>query len=176
MQAKLADLSVAYNFASKMNTICLLYNGNSAMGAYELQEFKALLNVQSPLSVDAVSTSASGENKRINLRDAFVNIMGLTAQAVVVSSDPYFTLRMPKIIRLAGNKRFQGLIMCYPLLDYGDDATDAGMTTTNFMARGPRLSDAYQNLGDLVGKRLADTSGAMPYKFYQVTQSYMGLT
>jgi len=40
------------------------------------------------------------------------------------------------------------LTMCYPLTDYGEEAKDAGMSLSEFLARGPSLKDVYSSIGD----------------------------
>lgn len=175
MQQKITDLSNTYGFQGKLDKIGFLYNGNSVIGPLELQEFTnalSKLGVAKPLYVDALGKSSSGENRDIKLPDAFDDLVTTQgAQAVILSADPHFTTQLPKVVRLAMARR-KVLIMCYPLIDYGDEAMDAGMSSAEFLARGPSLKDVYSVIGEIVGKRLANPTGA--YQFTVATQNRMG--
>lgn len=63
--------------------------------------------------------------------------------AIIVSSDPFFTLRRNRIIR--PGIRF-GRIMCYPLKEYFDDA-DGEAPKGSFCSCGPSLADVYKQIG-----------------------------
>jgi hypothetical protein len=165
MAAKVQEL-LTYMTAPAMDAknIWLLYNGNSAMGADERLAWNTLLsstpyNVTQPKSVDALSTTGgTNENKDIKLRIAFNQAKTNGAQAIVVSSDPYFTRHLQRMVRIAGTQRYSSLIMCYPLMEYHDEASDAQMTSNNYFATGPRLSDVYTKLGALVGDWINGTA------------------
>jgi hypothetical protein len=152
----------------------LLYNGNSEMGDAEKAAWNSILtgspyNVASPHSIDIAVDSQGGpiQNKDINIRSAFQKAKTGGAKAIVVSGDPYFTYRLQRIVRIAGHKNFSNLIMSYPVMEYSDEAIDAGMGSSNYFVYGPRLSDAYFNLGALVANQL---KGAAPAtRFSQVT-------
>jgi hypothetical protein len=175
MQQKITDLSSTYGFQGRLDKIGFLYNGNSVIGPLELQEFtRALsqLGVARPLYVDALGKSSSGENHDIKLVDAFDDLVTTQgAQAIILSADPHFTTQLAKIARLALARR-KVLTMCYPLIDYGEEAADAGMSTAEFLARGPNLKDVYSLIGEIVGKRLANPAGA--YQFNVAPQGRMG--
>jgi hypothetical protein len=175
MQQKITDLSTTYRFQGRLDKIGFLYNGNSVIGAFELQEFtRALsqLGVARPLYVDALGKSSSGENHDIKLVDAFDDLVTTQgAQAIILSADPHFTTQLPKIVRLAMARR-SVLVVCYPFTDYGDEALDAGMSKAEFLARGPALKDVYSLIGETVGKRLANPGGA--YNFIVATQNRIG--
>jgi hypothetical protein len=128
----------------------------------------ALEGVTMPMAVDAATTHPGGTNEKISLKKAFQYASG--AKAIVLSSDPHFTRRLSQIIRLA---RQANVIMCYPLPQYYDEAIDAGMSNSQFMAYGPSLSDYYEKLGDLVGRRL--TNSGLPYKLTEAISDYYGL-
>ena len=175
MQQKITDLSSTYGFQGRLDKIGFLYNGNSVIGPLELQEFtRALsqLGVARPLYVDALGKSSSGENHDIKLVDAFDDLVTTQgAQAIILSADPHFTTQLAKIARLALARR-KVLTLCYPLIDYGEEAADAGMSTAEFLARGPNLKDVYSLIGEIVGKRLANPAGA--YQFNVAPQGRMG--
>jgi len=152
----------------------LLYNGNSEMGDAEKTAWSSILtgspyNVASPHSINVAvdSQGRSVQNKDINIRSAFQTAKSGGAKAIVVSGDPYFTYRLQRIIRIAGAKNFSNLIMSYPVMEYSDEAKDAGMGSSNYFAYGPSLSDAYFNLGALVANQLKGT--APTTRFSQVT-------
>src|SRR4030095_2366850 len=121
-------------------------------------------NVQSPNSLNAALDSAGSpvENKDIKLRNSFQLLRNRGAKAVVVSSDPYFTRHSQRIVRIAGSRAFSSMIMCYPILEYSDEATDAGMGAANYFASGPRLSDVYFKLGALVAYWVKNGSPLSP--------------
>jgi hypothetical protein len=175
MQQKITDLLNTYSTRVRLDKIGFLYNSNSVIGPLEQQEFTNALSqmgVARPLYVDALGKSSSGENYDIKLSDAFddlVNTQG--AQAVILSADPHFTTQLPKVVRLAMARRTV-LIMCYPFTDYGDEALDAGMSKTEFLARGPTLQEVYSLIGETVGRRLANPAGQ--YKFNPAPQNRTG--
>jgi hypothetical protein len=175
MQQKITDLSNTYGFQGRLDKIGFMYNGNSVIGSLELPEFTnamAKLGVAKPLYVDALGKSSSGENRDIKLVDAFDDLVtNQGAQAVILSADPFFTTQLPKLMRIALARR-KVLTMCYPLTDYGEEAKDAGMALSEFLARGPSLKDVYSSIGEIVGKRLANPAGA--YQFTVATQSRIG--
>jgi hypothetical protein len=134
----------------------LIYNGNSEIGFDEKAAWESVLNnapynVASPNSINAALDSVGNgiENKDIKLRNSFQFAKNRGAKAVVVSSDPYFTRNLQKIVRISGSRAFSNMIMCYPLLEYSDEALDAGMGAANYFASGPRLTDVYSKLGAL---------------------------
>jgi hypothetical protein len=166
MQKKVADLTSSTKYAVARDKICFLYNDNSVMGSLELRDLTSILGT-APSSVDA---SNGGENKDIKLRNVFVRLTNTGAQAVIVSADAYFSKHIPQIVRLAGKRT---LIMCYPLLDYGDEAQDADQTVDHFMARGPRLAQVYTRLGEIAGQRLQTPGGS--FNLEQAAPDYIGL-
>jgi hypothetical protein len=156
----------------------LLYNGNSEIGFDEKAAWDGVLhgnpyNVQSPNSLNAALDSAGSpvENKDIKLRNSFQLLRNRGAKAVVVSSDPYFTRHSQRIVRIAGSRAFSSMIMCYPILEYSDEATDAGMGAANYFASGPRLSDVYFKLGALVAYWVKNGSPLSP-RFSRVLVSH----
>jgi hypothetical protein len=142
------------------NDVCLVYNGNAAQAAVELSGWNSLLsaapfNVQSPKSFD-VRLDENTHNKDINLRQRFDDAVGtpVRAKAIVLSSDPYFARHMEKIARIA--KRLEPIPICFPVHEYLKEAGDAQAGTS--FAIGPKLSEAYNQIGKTVGMRLAGNS------------------
>jgi hypothetical protein len=152
--------------------MCLLYNGNSWMGAREKDEWTARmkgLGVANPLALDAAGFG-SGDNQSIKINRAINNaIRNLNAQAIVVSGDPHMTAKRGKIINAAGGR----VIMCYPFLEYADDAgEDGAVGTDKYMAYGPKLSTVYKGLGILAGRFL--TTPDMPLSLASAASEYVG--
>ncbi|TMJ22236.1 MAG: hypothetical protein E6G96_19955 [Alphaproteobacteria bacterium] len=177
MAKKVSDLTdMGGQYKIPKEKVCFLYNKNSGIGEAELGELNDILSLgHDPLNSEA---SRGGENASIKLADAFSDIPA-GAKAVILSADPYFTRHMSEIVRLAAKNSNQ-FMLCYPLLDYGDEAGAVGMSTAQFMARGPRLKDVgdatkglYLALGELAGARLAAPGGQ--YSFKPAAQGYIGL-
>jgi hypothetical protein len=150
--------------------MCLLYNGNSWMGAKEKAEWIARLQglgVANPLVMDA---AGNGDNKSIKINRVINNAIKTPGvQAIVLSGDPHFTAKRSKIINAAGSR----VIMCYPFVEYADDVADDGTVGLDkYMAYGPKLYDVYKNLGILAGKFL--TTPAMPLSLAPVDPQYVG--
>src|SRR5262245_14385913 len=162
-------------------SLWLLYNGNSEMGFDEKAAWESVLNrapynVASPNSINAALDSSGNaiENKDIKLRNAFQIARNRGAKAIVVSSDPYFTRHLSQIVRIAGSRAFANIIMCYPVLEYSDEASDAGMGTANYFALGPRVTDVYSKLGALVGNWVKTGAAPNP-RFSRVIMSHSSL-
>jgi hypothetical protein len=152
--------------------MCLLYNGNSNMGAAELADWQSLNSTGKYLDA-----SQNLENKRINLRnsmDAANILLGNSGpRAIVVSGDPFFTMKRGRIIRLA-QRAVSGLVMCYPFAEYFDDAVDPDVDDRSFvMSYGPRLRNVYTDLGNMAGLFLTDNNTTL--SITQAPSNYMGL-
>jgi hypothetical protein len=141
--------------------LCLLYNGNSQI--QQLREWDALTN-RMGRSYDASLTHASGENGRMQFATAIDNALDrtddTTDRALVVTSDPFFTIRRAKIIRRL--KRKKNVIACFPFQEYVSDALEADFTRDNCMAWGPVLSDVYETLGQTAGELLNGNFNQIP--------------
>jgi hypothetical protein len=87
--------------------------------------------------------------------------------AIIVSSDPFFTLRRNRIIRL-GIK--SGRIMCYPLKEYFDDA-DGEAPKGSFFSYGPSLAEVYKQIGTDAVNILSGVS-APPFTIMPATLTY----
>jgi hypothetical protein len=180
---RLHDLTARYGFSTaNQKMICLIYNVNSSMGSGQATAWNSTVNPNA-LSVDA---SLGGTNAAMNIETAFAQALRLGAQAVMLSSDPYFTYNLQEIVHIVDRPRYKDLIMCYPLQDYADAARKAGMNHSNFMARGPALSTdfdgqgnatnanaVYYVLGTVVGNRLSNSSSS--YSLSPATSTYSGL-
>jgi hypothetical protein len=175
MLNKISQLTLQYGVpTSKM---CLLYNGNSNMGAAEFQDWQAANPAGS--AVDASQNQGvSVENRRINFKKCFDDANTLLGnsgvRAIVVSADPFFTMKRARIIRLGQKAASSGLVMCYPLTEYFEDAVDPDVDDrSSVMSFGPKLRDVYMNLGALAGQVL--TNNAMALSITQAQSSYLGL-
>jgi hypothetical protein len=184
---RLNDLKTRYGLSSTaaQKQICLLYNGNSAMGATEKAYWTSTL-VAGGLSVDA---SNSSHNEKMDIENAFVQALKMQAQAILVSADPFFGHRIQEIVRVASKPKYQSLVMCYPLQDYAsmERKTGRNLHQDNFMARGPALASDFDNLGNVtdtnavyyqlgvtVGKRIG-SSPSSTFAFAPATSTYTGL-
>jgi hypothetical protein len=150
--------------------MCLLYNGNSNMAAAELGDWQSLNT-----SGKFLDASNGQENKKINFKtvfDAANTLLGTGARAIVLSADPFFAMKRSRIIRNA-QKSGAGLVMCYPLWEYYDDAVNDSGDSSSTMSYGPRLRDVYTNLGTLAGQILTDST--TPISLTQALSSYNGL-
>jgi hypothetical protein len=190
--ARLNDLKTRYGLADN-GKICLIFNGNSAMGSLEKTQWLTLTN-NNGLSVD-VSASATVDNLSMNVESAFVQAAALNAKAIILSADPYFTHIMHDIVKLSKDAQFSNMTMSYPLQDYADEARKSNVPLRSFMARGPALAHnqfnsaglpvgvlntnaVYYQLGKLAGKRLTTPlAGANPFAFSAITNwvFYTGL-
>lgn len=149
LQQKITYLATDYGVrtaggAPDVARMCLLYNGNSEMSDAELTAWNSITGNQG-LSVNAAQGGVG--NPQVDLKTAMQNAANQVGNggAILVSSDPFFTLKRNRIIRLG---RASGRIMCYPLTEYYDDAQDQSAQGT-FMSYGPTLSEVYGNIGAL---------------------------
>ena len=150
LQQKTQYLATDYNVttaggAPDFNRMCLLYNGNSEMSDAELTAWASVTGNQGK-SVNAAMGGVG--NRQINLPVAMQNAANQVGNsgAILVSSDPFFTSRRNRIIRLG---RLSNRIMCYPLTEYFEDAQDQQSTQGTFMSYGPSLANVYGKIGDL---------------------------
>ena len=82
-------------------------------------------------------------------------------------------MKRARILRLAQRAR-PGLVMCYPLTEYYEDAVDPEIDDrSSVMSYGPRLQDVYTNLGVMAGQIL--TNSATPLSITPAPSSYNGL-
>lgn len=145
LQQKITILATDYGVGTAANPdvskMCLLYNGNSEMSTAELAAWNTVTGGQGK-SVDA---SGGSDNPRMNLKQAFQAADALVGDGggIIVSSDPFFSNRRSRIIRL-GAKSNQ--MMCYPLQEYFADAQEASDPGT-FFTYGPSLADVYAKIG-----------------------------
>jgi len=167
---KISYLSTNYSIdPAKM---CLLYNANSNMGSAELGDWQTL----NP-NGKYVDASGGNENRKINFKkaldDANAALGGSGARAIVVSADPFFTMKRARIIRLA-QKSASGLVMCYPFREYFDDAVDPDSgDASSVMSYGPWLRDVYTKLGSQAGQIL--TNPGTPLSLSQAPSVYNGI-
>jgi hypothetical protein len=161
LQKIVATLTNPQQYNLPLNQLCLLYNGNSQI--QQLNEWNALTNRMGQIS-DASLTHASGQNAKIQFATAIDNALDKTDdtknRALVITSDPFFTLRRAKIIRRL--KRKKNVIACFPFQEYVSDALEADFTKDNCMAWGPVLSDVYQSLGQTAGEILNGNFNQIP--------------
>jgi hypothetical protein len=177
MKFKIDALKSAQKYGVSEEQLCLFYNGNSQMAADQLTEWKTLTSNNGKFH-DA-STNSGGNNNAKNLGVSIDAAVGKTdptkLRALVVSSDPFFTIHRQKIIRYIKRKNFDKLIVCYPFAEYFDDAKSMGFSTNDCMMYGPDLTQIYQELGTRAAQIL---SGAKPTDFDPrigtVTFSYQG--
>jgi hypothetical protein len=168
---KIGYLNTTYSVP--LDKMCLLYNGNSNMGAAELTDWKAA----NPSGVFSdASKNQTLQNKQISFpvafKDADDKLGGSGVRAIVVSGDPFFTMKRARIIRLA-KRAADGLVMCYPFAEYYDDAMNQTDDPSSVMSYGPRLQDVYTNLGDMAGQIL--TNSAATLSITQAPSSFLGL-
>jgi hypothetical protein len=173
--AKLNYLTNPNTYAIRPEKICLIYNGNSSMGSAESSEWLTSVN-RVGKSLDAKqSTSGPLENNRIVWRRVFddaVAALGPGRKAIILSSDPFFTSKRQRIIRLA--QQYDGLVMCYPLQEYYDDAVEPDTDDkSRAMSFGPKLKTVYSDLGAMAGQLL--TTPDMPLSLQQAGSTYSGL-
>jgi hypothetical protein len=173
--AKYNYLTNPATYAIRPEKICLLYNGNSSMGSAEASEWLTNVN-RVGKSLDAKqSTSGAVENNRIVWRRVFDDAnaaLGSGRKAIILSSDPFFTSKRQRIIKLA--QQYDGLVMCYPLQEYYDDAVEPDTDDRNrAMSFGPRLKTVYSDLGGMAGQLL--TTPDMSLTLRQAGSTYSGL-
>ena len=151
LNAKATNLrDKSYN--KPFNTQWLIYNGNSNMAANEVSEWQAIVGANN----QQIDASFGSDNGKLDLKQAIDNAVTAGAHAIVLSADPQFFTKAPRIVRYA--KNHMGLVMCYPLQEYADEADDAGMSkTSDYMVYGPSLIKVYKKLGDLAGQFLSGT-------------------
>jgi hypothetical protein len=142
----------------------LIYNGNSKMGSDEAKEWGTIVNSKTQ-AIDA--SFAIADNDKLKIPTAIKNATQAGAKAIVISGDPKFTTRAARIVHY--QKNYPGLVMCYPFQEYGDEAQDANISTTDYLVYGPRLANVYKQLGDLAGQYLNDASTTLGLKLLPPT-------
>jgi hypothetical protein len=115
------------------NRVCLLHNKNAQMAKDELSSWRSQGWPE--------QGAASGENSAIKFADAFSKA-ALKADAVVVSADPYFTLKRDDLVQAANNSNLK---VCYPFEFY--TTANPSPATSRSMWFGPDLMDAYGKMG-----------------------------
>jgi hypothetical protein len=174
LKAKRDYLHYPYGFAYSKQW--LVYNGNSNMGPNEATEWATLVGSANQ-AID-VSNKGNTTNDKIDMKSAISAAVTAGAEAIVISGDPHFTTKATRIVQYA--KNHTGLVMCYPFQEYGDEASDAGLTTNDYMIYGPRLGLVYESLGNLAAKYLTDTTTALSLTLLNPTDTsnpyYTGIT
>jgi hypothetical protein len=171
---RIADLTGPYGVPP--GKICYLYNDNSAMGTAELEEFNRIITAAgaTPLVVNAIAGTPNNKNSEIEFPAVYTALRNTTAQAVLVSSDPFFAKSLEKIVRQAGRGANRNLIMAYPVMDYHDEAKQSENPPT-YLARGPKLAEVYYSVGKRMGERISNPA-TPAIRFTQAPLYYQGLT
>jgi len=97
LMTKISKLNTQYGVP--FDKMCLLYNGNSFMGSAELADWR-MANPDGK----GVDAAAGSDNRGINFTAAISAAnagIGSDRRAIVVSADPFFTMKRARIMRLA---------------------------------------------------------------------------
>lgn len=127
-------------FGIQKQDICLLYNSNSAMGATQANNFNTSVST-------AIDQTTTDQQATTAYSTAFSQVPG-TIKAVIVSADPWFKQTSNLLVPIANGWVMNGMAgkrVCYPFQEYNNDGPQVGHTTLY----GPRLTDAYNCLGQL---------------------------
>ena len=119
--------------------IALLVNPDGLMAAVEVKDVKAATRAAG-LSLLVLKTGAGAD---ADMTPAFASAAEQGADALVVSSDAYFTRRRAQIVALAEQ---HGMRVVYPWREY----VEAG----GLMSYGPRLGEAFREIGRYAGRIL----------------------
>ena len=117
--------------------VCLIWNKNSHMGKQEKRTWKVNKWPDVPVA----------NNTPSDITNAFATAKQ-SADAVIVSGDPYFTSQMNTVVA-AGNDTTNKLTVCYPFAVYMQ-ATPTPLAKSS-MIYGPDLEFAYRLLGHKSG-------------------------
>jgi putative ABC transport system substrate-binding protein len=117
--------------------IALLVNPSGLIGDTEVRDIEAATRAA---GLELLVLKANAES---DVAPAFASAAELGADALLVSSDPFFTRRRMQLVALAAQ---YALRVAYPWREY----VEAG----GLMSYGPRLSDAYREIGRYAGRIL----------------------
>jgi hypothetical protein len=161
---RLSILSNTYQISS--NRVCLLYNKNSPMSGGEVTDWTN--NCNASLLYNAASATGNPNdttilpNSQINFAQSIAGAAAKTQAtamapgAIIVSSDPYFTLNRQAIV-LAGAGT-SNVFVCYPIFDYL--IPKGGKRNT--LIFGPLLDEVYFNLGVQAATILTNNAAHQP--------------
>ena len=132
--------------------LCLFYNNNSRNAADQQHDWNN--NAPGAVSYDA-SQGASNSSIGIGaaLQNAIDKLDPTKKGAIVITSDPYFSLKKSQIIHHLKRIRQSNpnFVVAFPFIEYWDEATVGGVTANDCLALGPTLKDVYNQLGQSAG-------------------------
>jgi putative ABC transport system substrate-binding protein len=137
----------------RISRVALLVNADNAGSEIEVGDMAAVAEAAG-LSLIPVKASAA-----IGLEAAFSTAVAERADALLVSADPFLTIKRNSIVALATR---HALPTAYPWREYVESG--------GLMSYGPSLMDAYYQIGMyagriLHGERVGDLPVQLPLKF-----------
>ena len=142
--------------------------GKSAAHAHNfpLAQIALLINPDSSVGADESLRWPSDGGHIYQARDKTTiqselgNFAGSNHTAIIISADPFFTDNLEYVIQQANGTSKH---VCYPFQEYANASAGAGHphpTHNKHTLHGPKLLDAYQQLGQVVASVIS--SGAAP--------------
>jgi hypothetical protein len=137
------------HFGVQPNDVCLIHNpNNQKLETLELKDWKKTGGM--PNGWPDEPGAKGGNNDKNYFPTALANA-AKKADAVVISSDPFFTAARSWLVDAVNNS---GLFACYPFQFYGTAFPTPD--PYNSIWRGPDLQAEYRNLGSKTGTLLHD--------------------